>query len=182
MWKRTETFPQVGVDNSHVWIPQETTSLSRTQRSQIPLSKLVKVGYCFHMFFGVRQGIFSHDSSSDFGPKRVEGEEHVRRAEGRGVPVMTPSLQQSLITGWTSRKSSRKARLAVISLFPDSFYICLFHWHNFFTHYLNLLGEFFIPHVRGAAPWRPGQWFTSQYPQHRVSRPTYIKPSINAYW
>ena len=131
MWKRTEIFPQVGVDNSHVWISQETTSLSRTQRSQIPLSKLVKVSYCFHMFFGVRQGIFSHDSSSDFGPKRVEGEERVRRAEGRGVPVMTPSLQQSLITGWTSRKSSRKARLAVISLFPDSFYICLFHWHNF---------------------------------------------------
>ena len=52
MRERTETFPQVAVGNSTVWVLQENKTEQSAQRPQISLGKLVKLSY-FHMFFSV---------------------------------------------------------------------------------------------------------------------------------
>lgn len=161
------------------------------QVPSMPLSKLVKAGYCFHMFVSVYLGNFQYDSSWDLSPEcskwGVWGEQEGMRTSGH------PSLQQDLATGWASRKASTSSWLAVHSSFSDSFYVCLSHWcsgtlqyvvghYSIFTQYVSLLGKFLITHIRGAAPQSRGcvTHFTVSTAQR--SCPAYTKPTINVYW
>ena len=136
------------------------------QVPSMPLSKLVKADYCFHMFVSVYLGNFQYDSSWDLSPEcgrwGVWGEQEGMRTSGH------PSLQQDLATGWASRKPSTSSWLAVHSSFSDSFYVCLSHWCSIFS--LNMWvywGNFLSPTLEGQLLKAGAVLFTSQYPQHR---------------
>ena len=157
MWEKTETFPQVRVESRNIWVLQAKKRQQSSPRPHVPLSKLVKVGYCFYLFFGVYLGNFQYDSSWDLSPECGTWEcSEGRRGWG---PVVTHHSSEIRQPAGLPESLPGHSGQQWIPAFPTPF---MFLCSNFSLNmWASLSGKFLIPTLEG------------QLPEGRVSRPAH---------